>query len=602
MMISHRLILSLARLLLLGVLACGALTIAGCTGEEPSPDSLDYHLARPHRGEMRATINASGEIQPAQTLNLSFQVAGTVADILVKQGDYVEKGEALARLDTRELQLELRRAEAALAQASASYEQLVAEPTTEEIAQAEAQVDQAEAQLRQTQGDVTPQDVTAARQEIAQASALLERLESGPKATDIETARSSLEAARANLATQRDSLSAEKTRAQLQMEQAANTLRERQTTYSDIYWENREIEGFDSQNLSQNAREREESALRAVQDAENTLESARVTYETARQAEITGLQAAEADVRSAQANLEKVLQGVDQDEIEGARAQVARAQANLARLQGDQHIGSIESAQANLQNARASLDQLLTPPREVDVASARAQIQEVETTVEQASINLDKTTLTAPIAGTIANVGIEIGTSVAASAGTPAIVLVDLSRFYVYANVDEIDVAQIAVGQPALLTLDALRDTELAGRVERIDLLSDEASTVASYEVRIETTPDDERVRSGMSVNVDIVVSQKENALLVPRRAVSSDQGNHIVSVLTTPALCDAAPAEWPAVPETQPVKVTTGLSNDQFIEILAGDITEESCLRVEGFDARMDIFGGPPPGQQRRR
>lgn len=602
MKISRRLILTLIGLLLLGGLAYGAFTVVGGEGDETSSASqLDYHLARPHRGEIRATINASGSMEPGQTLQLSFQVAGTVAKIFVEQGDYVEEGDPLARLDTRELQLELKRAQASLAQATATYEQLVAEPIPQEIEKSQAQVDQARAQLRQTQGNVTPQDIAAARQELAQANALLQRLESGPKEVDIRSTRSSLDAAEANLAARRDSLSAEKTRAHLQMEQAANTLRERQEAYSDIYWQNREIADFDALNLSQNAKEREESALRAVQDAENALESARVTYEAARQAEITGIQAAEADVSSARASLEKLLQGADLDEIESARAQVARAQANIASLQGDQQAGSVESARASLKSAEASLEQLLAPPREVDVASALAQIEQAETSVEQARINLEKATLTAPIAGTIADVGVEIGTQ-AGNSGNPAFVLVDLSHFYVYATIDEIDVAQIAVGQPAILTLDALSETEIAGRVERIDLLSDSTSAVASYEVRIETTTDDERVRSGMSVNVDIVVSQKDNALLVPRRAVFSDQGNRFVSVVSSPALCDAAPTEWPQIPETQPVEVQTGLSNDQFIEIVSGEVAEETCIRVEGVDARMNIFGGPPPGHRQRR
>lgn len=602
--VMRRIILSVLGLLVLGGLIAGGFMIWG-TSDEASVTRLNYGLVRPRRGDIMATVDASGSMQAAQIVNLDFSVSGIVAEILVDVGDKVQKGDPLARLDAQDLVLGLEKARASLDQAVANYEQLKAGASPEEIRQASAQVQQAQGQLNQMQGDVTQQDIVAAQSDLEHARAVLAKLEAGPDDSDVQVALANLDRARANLVAQRDTLSAAKTQSQLQMEQSANALRDRQASYSRTYWDNRAIEREWSSatlDLPQEYKEREESALRSVQNAESALEQARVAYDEARQAEITGIQAAEADVRNAQASLDSLLAGADADERAAARAQVAQAEARLEKLVGAQRSGSLTAAEASLESAQARLDELTTPPREVDIASALAQVELANISVEEAQVRLDKTTLTAPIVGTVAEVNLRVGESERSSVERAGLVLVDLSRFYVYVTIDEIDVAQVAVGQEVYLTLDALPELEIEGVVDTISPLSNEESAVASYVVRIESTTSDPRVRSGMSVNADIVVGVQEQVLLVPRRAVYAESGTRYVDILTDATLCDTEPEKWPLEPDVQVVEVTTGLSNDQVIEIEADEIAEDVCIFVEGVDARMNPFGGPPPGARERR
>ncbi|NJL32745.1 MAG: HlyD family efflux transporter periplasmic adaptor subunit, partial [Chloroflexaceae bacterium] len=373
--------------------------------------------------------------------------------------------------------MQVEQARASLAQARATYEQLIAGATSEEIERAEAQLVQAQAQFQQTQGSITSEDVAAARAQLTEAQARLQVLEAGTEQTDIDTARASLARARTNLQAQRDALAASKVQAQSQMEQAANVLRSRQTEYSNIYWDNREIErqnggGFDS--LAQSLRDREEEALRVVENAEADLDQARVAYEQAQQAEITGIQIAEAEVVQAQASLDALLEPADPDDIAAARAQVAQAQANLTRLVGQERAGSLAAASAAIASAQANLDQLTAAPRDVDLAGALAQIRQAEVTLEQTEIDVLKATLRAPIAGTLAEINLKIAE--APDATLPDMVLADLSSFDVDVTVDEIDVAQLAIGQPVQLTLDALPELPLEGEVEMISPLSSELS------------------------------------------------------------------------------------------------------------------------------
>jgi HlyD family secretion protein len=104
-----------------------------------------------------------------------------------------------------------------------------------------------------------------------------------------------------------------------------------------------------------------------------------------------------------------------------------------------------------------------------------------------------------------------------------------------------------------------------------------------------------------MSTNADIIVNKTNDALVVPRRAVRADEGVLFVDVPVDQSLCTAAPETWPVQPELRAVEVETGLRNDERIEITAGDIDEQTCVYVEGFDPRLSPLGGPPPSQRRR-
>ncbi|MDW8146174.1 MAG: biotin/lipoyl-binding protein [Roseiflexaceae bacterium] len=198
-----------------------ALVVAACAAAvfffrgRQQASARSYGLVNPRVDTLIATVNATGQIAPAQTVNLSFAVTGRVAEVLVRPGDAVEKGQPLARLDTRELELRLAQAEAQLAQAQANLDRLLAGPSPAEIAVAEAQLAQAAGQLRQVEGSVTIADVRAAEEQLRQAEARLNQLLKGPRETDVQAAEARVREAELNLERQRTQLSAAKTNAQI---------------------------------------------------------------------------------------------------------------------------------------------------------------------------------------------------------------------------------------------------------------------------------------------------------------------------------------------------------------------------------------------------
>ncbi|MBN1658889.1 MAG: efflux RND transporter periplasmic adaptor subunit [Anaerolineae bacterium] len=215
-------------------------------------------------GTLLAMVNATGNILPAQQTTLSFRSAGRVAKVCVKEGERVQAGQELARLETTDLDYAVSQAELALATAQtqllrlqqgpsaydraaaeaslesarASYRRLVAGPTDEEIRVARASLDQAEAALTQAQAaydqvadrpdvGLLPQSLQLEQATIAYETAQANFALATRKPSQAETsaARSAIAQAEAALARLDEGVQPEEIQlAQLQVEQAQLSL------------------------------------------------------------------------------------------------------------------------------------------------------------------------------------------------------------------------------------------------------------------------------------------------------------------------------------------------------------------------------------------
>ncbi len=514
-------------------------------------------------------ISATGKIEPRMSADLAFPVnTGLIQDVLVEEGDSVARGTALIRLDERQIAAEAAAAEAALAQAQADLTRLQEGATPEEIAAAQAGVVAAQGSLLETQGQVTSTDIQAAQGAVEAAQERLTLLMAGPDNEDVTRARATLDQARANLERQRTMLSADKEAARLAIETQANQVREAQIAYSTAYWDLHYIAGS-----GQDPRELEDltdaetrdfvnaldQAELELHNAEAALAQAQVAYDTAHQDEINGLAAAEADVAAAQSDLDQVLQGTDVDELAAARADLARAQADLARLQGLQREGALVREQGNLANAQARLEQLQADPRASDLARAEAAVARARAQLERASTDLDITTLRAPFAGVVSQVNVAPGETIGQ---TPVLTLLDISRYKVVVQVDEVDVARVNVGQPVTVLIDALGEPPLDGTVRNIAPQSLQGQSVTSYEVTVQIAPGDRPIKPGMTASATIMAAEQAAALSVPVQAVRTENGQTVVSIVAYAD--DGTPLVTTQV-------VETGLQMGDQIEIRSG-------------------------------
>jgi HlyD family secretion protein len=162
----------------------------------------------------------------------------------------------------------------------------------------------------------------------------------------------------------------------------------------------------------------------------------------------------------------------------------------------------LAEAEAALKDAQTEVDNRANGADKDELALAQSRLDNAKVSVQAAERNLADMDLTAPFAGTVADLnGLAAGQWV--SAGRTVVTLADFSEWYVETkDLNELDVVDVKVGQKVSLTPDALPDTTLAGEVTSIKPVYTERSGDVLYTVRIRLTESDERVRWGMTVQV----------------------------------------------------------------------------------------------------
>ena len=283
------------------------------------------------------------------------------------------------------------------------------------------------------------------------------------------------------------------------------------------------------------------------------------------------------------AELERATSAYEVAKAQAAKTEEPATQAQLA--QGLNQIAQAQSglrqAQAQVVNAQNSLSDLLKGPKQEDIDIARAQLKQAQLSQLQAEHALANAQLTAPFDGVISQLNIKQGEQ--STNGLPAVVLTDLNGFTMKVLVDEIDVRQVAVGQSVRLSIDALPDAEITGKVTKISPTAANVNNVVAYEVTIVPDPADEPLRAGMSATAIITTAEVDDAVLIPNRYITLDRdtGKAYVYKLVN---------NQPALQE-----VELGLRNERESQVLAGlDAGDTIALITQsGAEQLRALFGG---------
>jgi HlyD family secretion protein len=509
------------------------------------------------RGSIAATVNATGNVEANQQINLNFDTPGRVAEVLVEEGATVTSGQVLAKLDTKDLEFAIAQAEANVEAQQARLDQLQNPGSEESIAAAEAQLVSAQASLERLKAGT---DVTAARAALESAQANLNQLYA-TRQSEIDAARAQLEAAQAALATlEAGPDSAQLVTATAELERARANLQRAQAAYDLV---------------------RDRPDIGALPQSSD-LQSATINYEVAQAnydnvvAGATPEQLAQArsSVATAQANLDRVLSSAA---ITSAEAQVTQAQANLDRLLSGDGTIDISAAEAQVAQAENTLRQLQEGVSEEEIAAAEATLHQAEIQLEQAQNNLTNGELRAPFDGVVGRLGAKAGEII--SAGTPMVTLVDLTAFRIEVEVDEVDIGQVKVGDPVTVFVDSLPDAAIPGEIEFIAPVPTALDGVVSYPVRIIMDASDAPgLRAGMTANVDITTEVREDTLLIPNRMVIIDR--------TTGQLF----AERQNLTGVEQIEITVGLRNEELSEITSG-LAEGDTVVIRRSEDPLDAF-----------
>jgi HlyD family secretion protein len=257
-------------------------------------------------------------VVPVRTASLSFGTTGIVAEILVAEGDTVETGQVIARLENERQVIAIAQSEARVRSVQARLDELRAGTRSEELAAAQAGVDIAQARLDSLLDGARSEDIASAQATLNAAQANLQQVLAGADEADLVAALANLSNAEA-------------------------TMRQAQRAYDQVSWQT------DIAAMPQSAE---------LQRATNNYEAARATYDLlAAGAKQSQVAAARAEVERAQAALDKVRSPSTANELAAAEAEVRRAQSEFALRQAGARPETVAAAEAELTEAAATLMQ-----------------------------------------------------------------------------------------------------------------------------------------------------------------------------------------------------------------------------------------------------
>ncbi len=147
-------------------------------GQKPQTQLPTQTVARQN---LSITVTANGKIEAERSINLSPKNAGIIKSLLVKEGDFVKKGQIIAYMDDSNLQGQLTQAKSGIASAEANLQKLIAGNRPEDIAQSQAQLEEAQANLKKLIAGNRPQDIAQAEARLNKAKATLNQAESDLK-------------------------------------------------------------------------------------------------------------------------------------------------------------------------------------------------------------------------------------------------------------------------------------------------------------------------------------------------------------------------------------------------------------------------------------
>lgn len=233
------------------------------------------------------------------------------------------------------------------------------------------------------------------------------------------------------------------------------------------------------------------------------------------------VQAGQVLARLDTANLEARV-AVQRASLRAAAAGVARAQASLDEAQANfQRTLELDrrgvASHQTLSSDRAALDRALADLEvaEADVALSSANLRLAET-------ELAKACICSPIDGVVLDRQADAGQIVAASLSAPVLFSIaeDLTRMELQVAVDEADIGRLAVGNPAIFTVDAYDDREFPAQIATIRYAPEVVDGVVTYLATLDVDNADLSLRPGMTATAAITVHKVSDALLVPNAAL----------------------------------------------------------------------------------
>lgn len=310
---------------------------------------------------------------------------------------------------------------------------------------------------------------------------------------------------------------------------------------------------------------------------------------------------ARANLQQAKADLAQAGAGVESARVAVADAGQKQARAAALALRNIDTQADLDAANIALDTNRAAL----RSARSADTA-ARQNVRQAHASLDQALVNLNHCTITAPIDGIVIQRSVDVGQTVAASVQAPVLFVIaaDLRRMQIEVDLDESDVGGIKTGEGATFEVESYPDEIFHGQVGSVRLqpVAEQTTTattvpastlpatatliptVISYPVMITVDNPDEKLRPGMTATVMLNGSRLGHAVRIPNNALSFRPAADVLSAAAQ-TLPRGSTRESSFGTGTvrqvwrydgrhfSPVTVTTGLTDNEWTELVGSGV-----------------------------
>lgn len=244
------------------------------------------------------------------------------------------------------------------------------------------------------------------------------------------------------------------------------------------------------------------------------------------------VQQAAAQVRQAEARLNLAQERVQRNEILANEGAISQDQLDEIRSEAETARANVAQAQATLQEAQRSLELQRSGSRQEEIAAAAAELAEARGNLRQIEVQNQDTYIYAPFSGIItqkfADEGAFVTPTTSASevtSATSTAVVALAEGLEILAEVPEVDIQQLRVGQPVEIVADAFPNEVFRGRVRLIAPEAVVRQNVTSFQVRVALETGLDKLLSGMNVDVTFLGDEINNAIVVPTVAIVTQDG-----------------------------------------------------------------------------
>ncbi len=476
----------------------------------------EYTLRAVGRANIVQEISETGTVKMGEEIHLSFRRAGSIEGVYVSIGQPVNSGQNLAKLDTRELSIQLTDAQAQQEVAQANLNKLLAGATPEEIqvketaaANAKIILENSKRNLADVRADAE-EDLISAYQDAVNIieDAYLEINNSANLANSIQRSYFS--------SGDQESIQVIQSKSKINLSSAQAKS-----------WLN-SINGLVFNNNKEPYNKLDEALDGIKKELQDTSDDLIIIRQMAERP-----------------NYWNSVSSSDKTLLDNQRSSVNADLTNI--VNGQQTIFSakttnqtnINTAQANVDSTQGTLNKLedelnllKASPRSEDIDLYKAQLKQAEAKTNILRRQIADSYLTSPVNGQITKIEKRIGETVQPAASDWAVTILPETPFQIEVNIYEEDVVKMTIGNPVDINLVAFPEKVFTGKVVSIEPAEKIVEEVVYYKTTIDFDEIPEGIKPGMTADITIKTASKENVLAISKRAIKKKDGKVFVGVL----------------------------------------------------------------------